>query len=64
MDPNAALAALRDIVDDYDREHHGTMNGAEWDAYCRYQLFRMVEQFDALDSWLIQGGFKPKDWSK
>lgn len=58
MDPNSALATLREMVklsqstapDDYDRYTQLSVNDA-------------VEQFAALDEWLSKGGFLPSDWT-
>jgi hypothetical protein len=54
MDPDQALANAREAAQDYDEA--GSL-GSESDA-----AERLVEAFNALDSWLSKGGFLPRDW--
>ena len=58
VDPNATLARLRelmleclceDLPDDYD-----------WEAAATLQ----AEYFEALDGWILHGGFLPQDWQE
>lgn len=52
MDPNAALANLREAVDAYNLDN-------DMDA-----MERVVEHFEALDDWLAKGGFLPTAWHR
>lgn len=52
MDPNEALRVLRAWAAD--------QLGADYETDT--DQYRAAEQFDALDHWLIRGGFKPRDW--
>jgi len=53
MDPEVALAELREIVKEV---NDGTVS-SHTDA-----MSRMADLFDGLDGWLTNGGFKPLDW--
>lgn len=53
MDANATLAALRGLATSY-------LNGGKWYAE---DTDEFVELFDALDRWIISGGFLPAAWS-
>lgn len=56
MDPNETLATLRNLS----RE---TMLGNSVDtALAGYLAMDLAEAFQALDSWLSNGGFLPKVW--
>jgi hypothetical protein len=52
MDPNAALANLREMVAESDA---GDVDPAD-------TAWEFQEQFKALDEWLSKGGFKPAAW--
>ena len=52
MDPDAALAEIRDIVGRYNRD-----GGLVVDA-------RLAELIDGVDTWLSTGGFLPNAWCK
>jgi hypothetical protein len=59
MDPNATLAAIRELInhdaqlphDSNERDDSATLN-------------ELIEYFDALDQWLTKGGFLPSEWRK
>lgn len=53
MDPEVALAELREIVKSVNDGEVGSHTDA---------MSRMAELFDGLDGWLTNGGFKPRDW--
>ena len=55
MDPNAALAAIRQAIDQL--EHETLDRDDEIPA-----LYAVVEHFRALDEWLQRGGFLPEAW--
>jgi len=66
MDPNAALAAIREaqaIIQPHVEDEH-------WDDDMRYALGddlkeaieSLAEHVQALDEWLSKGGFLPHDW--
>ena len=55
MDPDTALADLRDIVDEV---HNGTVD-SHTDA-----MISMAELFDGLDGWISKGGFLPSAWKR
>lgn len=51
MDPNAALAEIRTLVDAC--QLGGVIDGD-----------RLVELISALDEWIVDGGFLPAAWSR
>lgn len=56
MDPNAALAELRELA-----------NEAVWKMdpeLLTYVHGRMCEVFTALDEWVSAGNFLPSDWQR
>lgn len=63
MDPNAALALLRErmryIREMCDREDAGD----ESDTLARHAS-DAVDAFESLDAWLMRGGFLPAAWSR
>lgn len=50
MDPNAALAEIRELVKRENDDQDGS-----W-------AIAAVERFEALDEWITNGGFLPADW--
>jgi len=54
MDPNKALKTLKEIVNQVNNEEDNDVND---------QLEDFVRHFDALDGWISNGGFLPKEWS-
>lgn len=54
MDPDEALKQLRQMAIKVRREN----------GYLPFTADEMAEQFQALDSWLQQGGFLPRDWDR
>lgn len=55
MDPNATIQEMRRISE---RLHCGEMDdGDKIDA-----AHRLAELFDALDEWILKGGFLPTSW--
>ena len=54
MDPDELLVALRDCAQDL-------INGTDEYTFAE-TVNTMVEQFEALDTWLTNGGFLPSDW--
>ncbi len=58
MDPNAALAEVRELIQFINNPMvHRTAEGHAYDAR------DLAEKVGALDTWLSNGGFKPADWS-
>ena len=55
MDPNTALTLIRQICERVDQ-----MEAEDIDPL----LGDLVDQFTALDEWLVKGGFLPKDWRR
>lgn len=57
MDPNAALAEIREtaaiVRDRIDRGEDPDVDGS---------VSVLVEHVEALDEWLSKGGFLPQDW--
>jgi hypothetical protein len=53
MDPDAALVELRALI-----YKSANDEADEWDHD------RISELFQALDMWLMKGGFLPKDWAR
>lgn len=61
MDPNAALARLRDAMNDLSGRVHPSII----DPFGSLDDIRdALEAFEALDEWLTNGGFLPAAWSK
>jgi hypothetical protein len=54
MDPNAALKRLKELL----AEPLNDKDASE----LRLLLREVGEQFEALDEWLVKGGFPPSDW--
>lgn len=58
MDPNEVLAIARDrseaIIESAD-----ALEGSQSE-----EAIELAEAFQALDSWLVKGGFKPRKWAK
>lgn len=52
MDPNAALAEIRELVKRENDDQDGS-----W-------AIAAVERFEALDKWITDGGFLPADWQR
>ena len=59
MDPNAALASLREALADAREAAEGDSNDAEIEAWQE-----VGERIDALDQWLSNGGFLPSAWAR
>lgn len=57
MDPNEALKRMRELA----REAMAAESGGEPADLGR--MSELAEQFQALDSWLTNGGFLPDGWS-
>ena len=55
MDPNACLKEIRAILSE-DRRIQPSDLSTE-------QVARLHELISGLDSWLSNGGFRPKDWN-
>lgn len=71
MDPNAAMAQIRAIQKRMEKraeyvEEHQT--DAAWDDYRRTDEANaddrelLVELYEALDAWIVRGGFLPDEW--
>ena len=56
MDPNATLEQIRELVF---RSTSYSPRGLNWDDSAQ-----LVELIEALDEWLMTGGFKPEDWQR
>lgn len=57
MDPNAALAALRELAGC--RDDITDHPGQDWSD----RLLAALENFEALDEWLTSGGALPHAWA-
>jgi hypothetical protein len=57
MDPNAALAAIRQAVDQLAHEPNTIASTPTYEAVRQF-----IEHFEALDEWLQRGGFMPEAW--
>jgi hypothetical protein len=53
MDPNEALKRCRKAIEQY-RDGQAVVA----------TMSVLVEHFEALDAWLVRGGFLPADWEK
>jgi hypothetical protein len=58
MDPDAALEKLRELVTEINENREQAIADPEW------LLIEFAESFEALDNWLVSGGFLPADWKK
>ena len=54
MDPNAALATIRRLIDLYAKDAVLDQDDAS----------ALVESVEGLDGWLSKGGFLPEAWSR
>ena len=54
MDPNAALATIRRLIDLYAKDAVLDQDDAS----------ALVEAVEGLDGWLSKGGFLPEAWSR
>lgn len=54
MDPNKALAEMRDLV----KRAHLAVHGSD----ISYMADEMADIFEGLDEWLCKGGFLPDSW--
>jgi hypothetical protein len=61
MDPNLALSRLRSLVKNVNREADGT-DEPFTPRQCRNILNQFAENFEALDNWVMNGGFLPENW--
>jgi hypothetical protein len=57
MDPNATLAAIRELVKQIDNTDRGSANIDLVDL-----ALDLIELVDGLDQWLSKGGFLPSAW--
>lgn len=60
MDPNTALANLRDAIG----QATALADGDPVEYTAEQILADMTEAAQALDEWLTKGGFPPADWKK
>jgi hypothetical protein len=58
MDPDAALAELREFVAEVKEQREYSVG--ELETF----LSSFAKHFEALDNWLKRGGFLPADWKK
>lgn len=56
MDPNAALARIRELIKD--------MNTASDDLEAAMIGSELATHVEGLDTWLKQGGFLPHEWRR
>jgi len=68
MDPNAALAELREILTEIDdmtaRAHNANFDSVAehyWES-CNTRRATFLDKFQNLDEWLTNGGSLPADW--
>lgn len=62
MDPNACLAEMIEISNDLiDKEKNSSADDPIADPV---DAIRLAELILALDTWIVNGGFLPTDWSK
>jgi hypothetical protein len=54
MDPNETLKKIRELVGDIQKERE--------DFETTQVSVELADSIDALDAWLISGGFLPEDW--
>lgn len=68
MDPKEALRQLRELAKKIlaiaDEPVDDDQFGVASDSDMSGTAVEMAEQFQALDEWIIKGGFLPKDWEK
>lgn len=66
MDPNAALEELRKLTRNLEKPATVIVldNGAQYLSEIDHEAVanRIAELFDALDNWLVSGGFLPTAW--
>jgi hypothetical protein len=71
MDPDANLkeqlevaAAIQEARDEYDRDSAtwGSGDDKEWNEQQAERAMRLAELVEALNEWILKGGFLPKAW--
>jgi hypothetical protein len=66
MDPNEALAAIRDAIKFLASPSDDSDAAWSWrvmPSRARRMIEQLTENVAALDDWLKKGGFLPDDWS-
>lgn len=63
MDPNETLARLRRLVTDMDAWRESGEDPTEPGEYYRIAS-EATDAFEALDAWMVKGGFMPEAWGK
>ncbi len=58
MDPDANLAEQHRLIDSLRREAN------EGQPFDEIDVDRLLELVEALDEWLVRGGFLPKAWRR
>jgi hypothetical protein len=57
MDPNAALAEIRRLIDNLKFQIEPDTGLVDLD-----DASELIDRFEGLDGWLSKGGFLPTDW--
>jgi hypothetical protein len=57
MDPNAALAEIRRLIDNLKFQIEPDTGLVDLD-----DASELIDRFESLDGWLSKGGFLPTDW--
>ena len=63
MDPDKALANIRELADDLSNRAVNLNDNDDVEGYLN-DVFELTDRIHALDEWIMRGGFLPKDWSK
>lgn len=59
MDPNAALAEIRRLIDNLKFQIEPDTGLVDLD-----DASELIDRFEGLDGWLSKGGFLPADWER
>jgi hypothetical protein len=63
VDPNVALAELREAVEELRSTSNSALGMPGDEAALANAAEDVAERFEALDTWLAGGGFLPADWN-
>jgi hypothetical protein len=64
MDPNNALWELRAALKRAGKYMDDDTDSAAYCVVPNFTVSQAMEAFDALDGWLMGGGFLPSDWTR
>ena len=64
MDPTANLVELRELIAEYRAREEKANRELVAPQHQAEDFDRIMELFEALDEWIMKGGFLPEDWAR